>query len=180
MSIVFAKGSRGQLSAEEFREEHMKLTHRLDEWKNHWDPSLIDPSVAVKDFPESEPLANSIVNPYTPGLIFKPPLFSTTLLSIEWHSIKIMHMTQALYIGPEKMLAELSSHAYATAQYFEALEFWPFTPKGVLVAIQACISIAAVFLPPDERNQSWVRRKLASTEVQGYDMALNIKIKRWG
>ncbi|KEY71487.1 hypothetical protein S7711_03553 [Stachybotrys chartarum IBT 7711] len=178
MSIVFARGSRGQLTTEEFNDEHQLLTERLEEWKNSWDPTLTDPNFAVTEFPYRQPPDPlDIVDPYAPGILYESPLFSTTIMTVEWYSIMLMHKTQSSNARSEILFPELSRHAYATCQYFEALEFWPSTPKGVLVTVQACISLAALFLPREERHQMWLRRKLAVAETQGYIYPLSLRSK---
>lgn len=168
MSILFARGSRGQIPPQQFNEEHEKITKRLNEWKEGGDPALVDPRYLVTDFPKPGPTApDDIVDPYTPGILYEPPLFTTTILNAEWNSIMIMHKCQSSNTPPEILFMELGGHAYATCQYFETLEFWPPTPKGVLVLIQACIAIAALFLPQDPRHHMWFRRKFALLETMG-------------
>lgn len=169
MSIVFARGSRGQLSPEEFIQEHDKLSTRLLDWKTTWDTALSDPKYLVTDFAHRQPLdPDDFVDPYAPGVLYSGPLLSTTVISEEWHSIMIMHMCQSSNTPPEVLFAKLMKHAYATCQIFETLEFWPSTPKGALVLMQAGIAIATLFLPQDDRHQMWLRRKFAILESMGY------------
>lgn len=168
MSIVFARGSRGQLSPMEFTGEHDRLSERLMDWKNTWDPELSDSTYLVTDFRHRQPLdPDDFVDPYSPGILYEPPLFNSTIASAEWHSIMIMHKCQSSSTPPEVLFADLRSHAYATCRYFETLEYWPSTPKGALVLMQAGIAIASLFLPQDDRHQMWLRRKFAILENMG-------------
>jgi hypothetical protein len=168
MSILFSRGSRGQISPQQFNVEHDQLTAALVEWKETRNSALSDPRYLVTDFPKPGPTApDDIVDPYTPGILYEPPLFTTTILCAEWHSIMIMHKCQSSNTPPEILFAELGHHAYTTCQYFETLEFWPSTPKGVLILTQACIAIAALFLPQDARHHMWFRRKFALLETMG-------------
>lgn len=168
MSILFSRGSRDQISPEAFAKEHDLINERLIEWKEKRDPALQDSQYLVKDFPPVETLdPEDFVNPYTVGILYDSPLFDVTVLCAEWNSIMIMHKCQSSGMRPDVLFADLNRHAYRTCQYFETLEFWPSTPRGVLVLIQACIAIAALFCPQDARHHMWFRRKFALLETMG-------------
>ncbi|WXC65226.1 hypothetical protein SNK03_011032 [Fusarium graminearum] len=178
MSILFARGSRDQISPEDFIKEHEIINQRLIDWKEKRDPALQDPKYLVRDFPPSETLdPEDFVNPYTVGILYERPLFDVTVLCAEWNSIMIMHKCQSSGTRPDQLFADLNRHAYRTCQYFETLEFWPSTPRGVLVLIQACIAIAALFCPQDARHHMWFRRKFALLETMGYIHPLPLRTK---
>lgn len=165
MSMLFARGSREQ---EDFADMHGQITQRLLDWKDGWDPALTDPSHFVTDTSYRKPPdEDDIVDPYQPGVLFRPPLFTTTLISAEWHSIVMMHLSQSASASPRQLFEELAKHAYAACQYFESVEFWPQKPKGSMISLQPCISIAALFLPQDMRHQMWIRRKFALLDMLG-------------
>ncbi|RFN51264.1 transcription factor [Fusarium flagelliforme] len=162
MSILFARGSRGQISPEDFIKEHELINQRLIDWKEKRDPALQDSKYLVRDFPPPETLdPEDFVNPYTVGILYERPLFDVTVLCMR----------------PDQLFADLNRHAYRTCQYFETLEFWPSTPRGVLVLIQACIAIAALFCPQDARHHMWFRRKFALLETMGYIHPLPLRTK---
>ncbi|KAH7238275.1 hypothetical protein BKA59DRAFT_514572 [Fusarium tricinctum] len=178
MSILFSRGSRDQISPEAFAKEHDLINERLIEWKEKRDPALQDSQYLVKDFPPVETLdPEDFVNPYTVGILYDSPLFDVTVLCAEWNSIMIMHKCQSSGMRPDVLFADLNRHAYRTCQYFETLEFWPSTPRGVLVLIQACIAIAALFCPQDARHHMWFRRKFALLETMGYIHPLPLRTK---
>ncbi|KAF4994737.1 hypothetical protein FGRMN_5591 [Fusarium graminum] len=178
MSILFARGGRGQISQEDFVKEHDLINEQLLEWKEKRDPALQDPRYLVKDFPPPETLdPDDFVDPYTVGILYDFPLFDVTVLCAEWNSIMIMHKCQSSGMRPDILFADLNRHAHRTCQYFETLEFWPSTPRGVLVLIQACIAIAALFCPQDARHHMWFRRKFALLETMGYIHPLPLRTK---
>ncbi|KAF7546511.1 hypothetical protein G7Z17_g8396 [Cylindrodendrum hubeiense] len=178
MSILFARGSRGQITPEQFAVEHDQMTNLLVEWKETRDPALSDTRYLVTEFPTPRPSdPDDIVDPYTPGILYEYPLFTTTILCAEWNSIMIMHKCQSSTMPPEMLFAELGQHAYMACQYFESLEYWPFTPKGVLILTQASIAIAALFLPQDARHHMWFRRKFALLETMGYIHPISLRTK---
>lgn len=168
MSILFARGSRGQISPTDFIQEHDNLSARLEDWRNTWDPALSDPNYLVTDFSYKQPLhPDDFVDPYTPGILYDFPLFTSTLMSVEWYSIMIMHKSQSSNTPPDVLFAELSRYGFQTCQHFETLEYWPSTPKGALILAQAGLAIATLFLPQDERHHMWLRRKFALLENMG-------------
>ncbi|KAF5020988.1 hypothetical protein F66182_6969 [Fusarium sp. NRRL 66182] len=178
MSILFARGSRGQISQEDFVKEHDIINEKLIAWKEKRDPALQDARYLVKDFPRQETVdPEDFVNPYTVGILYDYPLFNVTVLCAEWNSIMIMHKCQSSGTRPDILFADLNRHAYRTCQYFETLEFWPSTPKSVLVLIQACIAIAALFCPQDNRHHMWFRRKFALLETMGYIHPISLRTK---
>lgn len=169
MSMLYARGSRGQIETEEFLREHSSITEKLLEWKSTWESILLTPEYLVTDFSyriKTDP--EDIVDPYMPGLLYTGPLFTTTLINTEWESIMIMHLSQSSDAPAEQVFAEMAKHAYTVCQYFETVEYWPLKPKGALIPLQCCLSLASLFLPRDLRHQMWARRKLAMLETMGY------------
>lgn len=168
MSMLYARGSRGQMSMPDFAREHERVTRELQAWRESWDPALMDPDYLVTDFCyRKTPDPGDIVDPCQPGILFKPPLFTTTLIVAEWHSIMIMHLTQAAHVPQSQLILKLGEHAYAACQYFVSVELWPSKPNGSMISLQGCISIAALFLPRDGKHKMWIRRKLACLDILG-------------
>ncbi|KAG6000988.1 hypothetical protein E4U43_001443 [Claviceps pusilla] len=168
MSMLYARGSRGQIEPEEFAREHSKITQKLLEWKSSWNAVLSLPEYLVTDFSYrtmADP--DDIVDPYMPGLLYRGPLFTNTLINTEWESIMIMHLSQSSDTPAEQVFMEMAKHAYTICQYFEAVEYWPLKPKGALIPLQCCVSLASLFLPRDSRHQMWARRKLALFDTLG-------------
>ncbi|KAI0899687.1 hypothetical protein F4806DRAFT_492681 [Annulohypoxylon nitens] len=176
MSILYAKGGRGEFSGEEFAVEHDRITKRLYEWKATLDPTLTDPNFLVTDFPYRVPLnEDNIVDPYKPGHLYRFPLFSTTMLTAEWHSILVMHKSQEAFALQQKPSEELSTLAHNICEIFEGVQLYPSAPNGALIPIQACLAIAALFLPRENRYHMWLRRKYALLESLGYVFPLTIR-----
>ncbi|KAI9171164.1 hypothetical protein HJFPF1_00644 [Paramyrothecium foliicola] len=178
MSIVFARRSRGQLTSEEFDQEHDKLTRRLEQWMDLVDPALTDPQYLVNDFPAgrvAEP--DAVFNPYQPGVLYGFPLFNTNILMIEWLSVVIMHKSQLPADKLRASLPELGAHASKIGQLFELIEHWESTPSGVLLAIQPALSLGALFLPQGPEYHMWLRKKFARLEAEGYIYPSTIRKK---
>ncbi|OAA47700.1 hypothetical protein NOR_02190 [Metarhizium rileyi] len=169
MSMLYARGSRGQIGATDFAQQHNGITNKLLKWKSTWDAALSIPEYLVTDyFYQKAASPADIVNPYMPGVLYEQPLFTNTLITTEWTSIMIMHLAQSSDIPAEQVFMEMTKHAYTICQYFETVELWPLKPKGALIPLQPCISIAALFLPRDSRHQMWIRRKFALLDTMGF------------
>ncbi|OIW32400.1 hypothetical protein CONLIGDRAFT_267885 [Coniochaeta ligniaria NRRL 30616] len=179
MSILYGKGARGALAGDHYLAEHRRLSQELQNWKDSWDPAMTDPALLVTDFSANELLtSDDAVRSFTPGILYHPPLFASTLLTCEWRSIVIMHGSQAIMdVNAESQLAMLGEHAYAICQIFETVERWPSTPKGSLISIHACLAIATLFLPRDPKHHSWIRRKFALLESMGYIFPLTMRMR---
>lgn len=57
--------------------------------------------------------------------------------------------------------------SFACAQLFETVELYHESPPGTILALQASLGIACLFLPRDEAHAMWARRKLATIESHG-------------
>ncbi|UKZ73957.1 hypothetical protein TrVFT333_001611 [Trichoderma virens FT-333] len=94
---------------------------------------------------------DDIVNPYRPGLLYDHPLFNSTVITMEWHSIVIMHKTQSPNISPEQLFSELGGHAFTVCELFECLEHInPATRREKMAEIFGDPSCARWWLPNDE------------------------------
>jgi hypothetical protein len=168
MSILYAKGRGGAISGDAFAAEHGQLTAQLYEWRNNLDPALTDSTLRVTDFKYRIPLGeDDIVDPYAVAWLFEPPLFSTTVLLCEWHSVLIMHKSQEGMALQQEPTAELRSLSLGICQLFEAVERWPLCPTGAVIILQACLAIATLFIPRDAKHHMWMRRKFAFIEALG-------------
>lgn len=168
MTVLFSKAAQEEMSEMEFSQEHEKITTQLLNWRETWDPMLTSPAYAVQDFswgPTPDP--DDFIDPCEPGLLYNPPLLSSSVVSVEWHCLLILHKSLARGVPREKLVSDLVRHSYAACQMFEALELWPGTPKGVLSGFSSLLVIVAMFLPRDARHRTWLWRKLALLETMG-------------
>ncbi|KAK4176697.1 fungal-specific transcription factor domain-containing protein [Triangularia setosa] len=169
MAMLYAKRAKGEVAGEDYATEHQRLARSLDDWKAGWDPALTDPSHLVTDFSGSRtPDLNDIVNPFTSGALFRPPLFDSTVLTASYHSISLLHESQSGIRSTEQARKKMREHAYRIYQIFETVEFWPHSPPGGLIALQSGLAVAALYVQRDPRHQMWVRRKFVLLEAMGY------------
>ncbi|KAK8080561.1 hypothetical protein PG997_008379 [Apiospora hydei] len=169
MSFLYAKAKRGEVSGEAFAAEHAGLTAQLHKWRNNLDPSMIDPAYLETEFAWRQPLKDDdVVDSYAPGYLYKGHLFPTTLLLAEWHSVVVMHKSQEPGMLQQEPTQELVDLSMAICQLFDNVEKWPPRPSGTLAMLQACLVIAAIFVPRDQKHHMWMRRKFALIERSGY------------
>ncbi len=169
LAVLFAKRTRGAMSAEEFSVENNQISLRMATWKNEMDPDLRNLTYAVKSFAGARPLnANGIVNPYEPGVLYQGPLRTMNLIVLDWYAMEMMHKYQTALVLQAQPSQELVSLAFKACQMFEALELWPEGDPGCLIAAQSALGIASLFLPKDDKHTMWCRRKLAKVESMGW------------
>ncbi|KAI4202992.1 MAG: hypothetical protein LQ350_002209 [Teloschistes chrysophthalmus] len=184
MAILFAKLPRGAITIEEFRKENEKLEGRINGWREGLEPLMSDDRYMVESFEGApERPKDDIVDPYRPGGLMQGPLWTMNFLMMDWCGTKIMHTYQTALIMQEQPHAGLSDLALDMCRLFEAVEYWPGSAPGSILAAQAGLGIAVIFIPQDERHTMWCRRKLAKIESQGYTYPPTFRAKManlWG
>jgi len=169
MSGLFAKKGKGEISLEQFVVEHEKIGQRIKGYKSRMDPALQDPRFLITDFTGSRPPDPAdIVNPYRPGTLYGGPLWVMNICTLDWYSIELMYMYQTALTMQMQPSAELGRKAFECCELFEAMEFSPQSPNGIILTCQASLGIACLFLPRDQKHSMWARRKLATIESHGY------------
>lgn len=165
---LVARRARGELREDMYVAEHVKVANRLQEWKASLEPELTDPSRLV---PSTTVVPDMHFDAYpTQVPIYDAPLITTTLLICGWHSIVILYVYRVIgdTQDPDAAgLGNLSQHAQAICQVFEAAEQWPSVPKGLLLMLHPCLAIAALFLPRTPAHNTWLRQKFALLEGSG-------------
>ncbi|KAM3512024.1 hypothetical protein MY11210_004350 [Beauveria gryllotalpidicola] len=180
MSVLFSDAADGEMLESRFSEEHEQIAIQLKCWRDTWDSSLTTPDYAVRDYSwRPAPDADDIVDSCEPGVLFHPPLLSSTIILVEWHSLIILHKSLAKTIPreKEKLMADLLLHSYAVCQLFEALGYWPATPKGVVSGLGVFLALVSFFLPRDTRHRVWLWRKFALLETMGSIQTLPFRSK---
>ena len=166
--LLVARRARDDIEEASVTAEHENVARQLREWRETLEPALTDPSrrVILPSCPSDEPFGT----PSRTAPLYDAPLTSTTLLLCEWHATVMMHLYQASQGSQGQMLPGLGSysqHAEAISQIFSAGEQWASGPKGLLIMLHPCITIASMFLPPSPGSNVWLRTKFALLESSG-------------
>ncbi|KUI60324.1 hypothetical protein VP1G_07532 [Cytospora mali] len=178
MCTLVSKRAKCEVTEDVFVAEHVKVANRLQEWKSNIGPALTDPSRLI---PSTSGAPDGFFIAYpTQVPVYEAPLTTTTLLICEWHSMVMVYLYQIIGDAQEADttgLGDLSQHAQAVCQVFEAAEQWSSVPKGLLLMLHPCLAIAAMFLPRSPAHNTWLRRKLALLERSGF--IFPVTVRKW-
>lgn len=174
--LLVAKRARDNMEGALVIAEHENVARQLREWRETLEPALTDSSrlATLPSYPSDEAFST----PSRTAPLYDAPLSSTTLLLCEWHATVMMHLYQASQGSQGQILPELGSppqHAEAISQIFSAGEQWASGPKGWLIMLHPCITIASMFLPPNPGSNLWLRKKFALLESSGYIFPITVR-----
>lgn len=169
MAVLFAKISKGEISIEQFNVENEIVARKIREFIPNLDPALHDSRYKVTDFTGARPLdPEDIVNPYEPGLIQEGVLWPINICKLDIYALDLMRLVQtAQILQIQTTDEEVLIPAFQICQMFEAVEYWPGSPKGAILSCLASLGIAAIVLPRDQRHMNWLRRKFTVVESNG-------------
>lgn len=181
MALLFAKLPRGAMTLEEFVTEHEKLSTRFSTWKHHLDMLLNCTRALVETFEvERKPSSEDVIDPYMPGGFFKNGFWTLNIMLMDWYATDVMYRYQSALMLQRLPPPELEDIAIEVCRMFEAIEYWPEGPPGIVLSAQAALGIATLFLPKNDRHTMWCRRKLAKIEGLGYDLLYHSRCVRPG
>lgn len=167
MALLFAEKSRGTVKLEQFVRESNKYAEQMRNWHDNLDPVFRSEQYQVRSFEGRTRDLDDIVDPYRPGGIYRGPLFSFNFMLLDWHGLSLMFKYKMALLLQQPPPAELEGLALELCRLFEAVEFWPESPPGSVLKSQACLGIASLFLPKDDKHIMWCRKKLAMVESLG-------------
>lgn len=164
---LFARKAKGLLTDEEFLEQLPALTECVNSLDKTVDPVLLDPSDYVTDM-VGTPDPEDIVDPYAPNVIWKEPRWTSNYLVMDMYGIIFMFHIQVSLALRKPFPPDLPEKAHRVAQIFEAVCKYPEAPPGAIIEAQACLAIATLFLPKDQKSIQWCRRTFTKIESSGY------------
>ncbi|KAI9799521.1 MAG: hypothetical protein M1833_004043 [Piccolia ochrophora] len=184
MGILFARRAAGELNEKEFNSGNEDISQQFRRFRLELHPRLTDPRHTVTSFEGVQtPCANDIVDPFQPGVLFKGPLWQMNFCFLDSYATDLMHRYQTALLHKMPPSEEVVELAYKACQLFEAVEFYPDKPAGALLAMQAAMSMATLFLPKDDRHVMWCRKKFAMIESLGFIYPATFRVKMaemWG
>ncbi|KAJ9669845.1 hypothetical protein H2201_000231 [Coniosporium apollinis] len=170
IAILFSRRARATIDNDSFAIECDNLRRQFDMYEVQIDPALRDPSKLVTSFSGS-PLRDpcDAVSPASSETLYGDNLFSTNFLLVDFWAMDLMlrhHLLTAGLMEPAEA-AGLTAKALKVYNMFEAIERYPHSPPGAVVATQASLNVASFFLPRDDKYNMWMRRSLAKVESLG-------------
>lgn len=168
MAMLFARLRRGEITIQKFTNDNEAISQRISSWLGHLGSLLTDDKYLVHRFDKSIPKdPDDIVDAYVPRGLYHGEMFAANFMSMDWTSLEMVHKYQTSVALKQPPPPDLPKFALEICRIFQAIEYWPHSPPGAVLAAQASVGIAAIFLPKDDKHSMWCRRKLAKIESLG-------------
>lgn len=165
ISILTARRSQHQMTIEEFLRESQRLLQACSDWWNGLDPVLLDGAEEVASLTGGNP---EDACPFKPAKVYKGARWAVNFLQCDYYGLIIMlkhQITLTSGLSPEKDLSEL---AMKICNLLAGIEAYPDSPSGALLAAQAPLGLAALWIPNNKRYRRWIQKQLAKIEQMGF------------
>jgi hypothetical protein len=168
MSQLVRNRARGNITEDDFFKQIQLFHQRVLGFRSALHPALKDPSKLMPDISggrNRDP--EDIVDPYEPNLLFGGDIFDTNILLLDFLGFELIFNNQlaALEGKPDPIGARKT--AMKICQIFEAIQQYLGSPPGIVLGMQAGLALAVLFLPMEEKEIMWSRRKIACIEALG-------------
>jgi hypothetical protein len=160
ISMMTAGRAQGTLSIEEFGIFSQEMLQKLHDWYNSFVPEFLRGAEIVQ-------AAEGC--PFKPAPIYKNDKWMVNFLVLDYYGLVIVlnHQIALTNGGPQSQDPSLADYAIKIAEILAALEAYPQTKAGALLAAQAPIGLAAMWLPNGPNYWQWMQRQLAKIEKMG-------------
>lgn len=158
VSIMTAKRAQNQITMEEFLLESNRMLRVTEQWRAKLNSVMFEDAVTL---PEAKDC------PFKPAPVHRGTRWPVNYLEIDYWALLIMLKHQIALTnstGPEETLA---NYAIRICERLAGIEACPDAPSGCLLAAQASIGLAALWIPNDQRYRQWVQKQLAKAEQMG-------------
>ncbi|KAI9710342.1 MAG: hypothetical protein M1820_002837 [Bogoriella megaspora] len=189
LAILFAKRTKAKKglisqSEQEFWSECNAISERIQKFSNNWDPALRDPTKVATDFSGWKPRpVDDIVDPTEQRPFYTGDLQPMNLAIVDLSAMNVMFKYKLAQLEHRPPPPECRDEAFNAARMFEAIELCPDSQPGALLAASQSFAMACLFLPKDERHTTWLRRKFATMESNGYIFPSSLRRRmsqHWG
>ncbi|KAF2433590.1 hypothetical protein EJ08DRAFT_60436 [Tothia fuscella] len=178
MSQLVRNRAKGTIPEQEFFIKIELFQQRLQDFRLDLHPALKDQAKLLPDISggrQRDP--NDIVNPFEPNLLFGEDIFDTNILLMDFYGFELIFNNQlaALQGKPDPMGAR--NTAMKICQIFEAIQEYQGSPPGIVLGMQAGLALAVLFLPQEESEILWARKKIATIEALGYTYPTTLRVR---
>jgi hypothetical protein len=165
---LLAGKARNSISEDEYS-QHIEIFQReVASLYDSISPALKDSSKLIKSFPVTRSYdPDDICDPYKPNLLYSGDIFDTNVLLYDLYGFELLFKNQIGTLEGRFDAVEMREIASKMCQTYEAIEYYPDSPAGITIGIQAGLALSLLFLRQDDREIMWARKKLASIEAQG-------------
>jgi hypothetical protein len=171
VTSLFSAKTQGTMSEVDFERKSSKIRQEIEKFEEDIPPVLTNSSKRVMALSsESLPGKEEMLEPYEPGLLYGDDNFPTNQLMLSFWGLRNMFATRmSALTGVPRSEDSAKDLAYRIARVIDAVDHWTHSPSGALLGLRASLGMAVLFLPPNEKEKWWCRRKLAEVECLGYD-----------
>jgi len=180
ISMMTAKRTQGKLTVEEFRKASQQGLQLLYDWWNNLDPAIMqeyDNMTLPANLPPED------VCPFRPARLYKGTRWPVNFMICDYYGLIIMLKHQIALTNGSGVDPSLHDYAIKICGILAAIEAFPEAPAGSLLASQAPIGLAALWVPDLPGYRRWMQKQLAKAEQMGfvYPLAFRSRISEiWG
>ena len=168
VTLLLATKSKHEASDEQFASQSRELIGQYERFRHMLETTFSTASNYIKSFPRApSPNDVDITDFRDPNFLYGGELFTMNYILIDFWSIELMFKHQLATAQQQQPPAELIELALNQCKMFEAIEYCDQGSPGALLACQASLGIASLFLPKTKRYIDWCRRKFTLIEQMG-------------
>ncbi|KAL7276103.1 hypothetical protein RUND412_000921 [Rhizina undulata] len=177
-SILTAQRTQGAITVEEFMKEGAELMVACRGWWENIDATVVAGAEDVQIPPCSDP---EEACPFKPAKLHKGIRWAMNFMILDYYGLIVMLKHQMALTNElvlESDMTELGEYAIQICSVLAAIDSYTEAPAGALLAAQAPLGMAALWLPSNRRYRRWIQKQLAKTEQMGfvYPLAFRTRI----
>jgi len=169
ISQMTAHRAAGVLTVEEFGLRSQEMLNKCYDWWKDLHPSILKGSEILQV--SSKIMADIPICPFKPAPLYKGDRWAVNFLMLDYYGIIIVLKHQIVSTSSEhhdpSSDPSLQEYAIKICEVLAAIEAYPETPAGALLAVQAPIGLAALWLPNRHNYRRWMQYQLAKEEQMG-------------
>jgi len=169
ISQLTADRAAGVLTIQDFGFLSEEMLKKCFEWRNDLHPSILEGAETVH--PSSKVAADVPVCPFKPAPLYKGDRWAVNFLILDYYGIIIVLKHQIASTSSDdhdpSSDPSLQEYAIKICEILAAIEAYTETPRGSLLAAQAPIGLAALWLPDRHNYRRWMQYQLAKEEKMG-------------
>ena len=167
MTLLFATFSQKLVTIDNFKIKNERLAERILSWKRQLDMLRTETKSSLDTIEAERNKLENIIDPHMPGGFHETDLLTLNFMLMDGYAIDLVHRYQGAQLLQQQVPPELRNMALEICRMVEAVDRWSEKLPGALLASQALLGLATMFLPKDDGHVMWCRLKLARIEGMG-------------
>lgn len=165
ISLLTFQRSQNLLTGEGFLTESKRLLQACSTWFNSLDPLIL--AGAEKVYRKSGTGGPEDECPFEPAAIYRGIRWAVNFLVCDYFGLIIMLKHQIALMNPERPDPSLQDLAISICNVLAGVEKYSDSPAGALLAAQAPLGLAALWIPNNKGYRRWMQKQLAEIEQMG-------------